>query len=127
MEAERFIKNFKELCEFTAEHTYKDDQIDLGDWRAIKRDLGNGEIQGIAYRKATEINIMYCDNTDIEIDMFITMEKQYEPLLDIALEKYCKEFEISYPSEANISFTLKFKTLREFEVFVYQYLLPLAP
>lgn len=127
MEAERFIKNFKELCEFTAEHTYKDNQIDLGDWRAIKRDLGNGEIQGIAYRKVTEINIMYCDNTDCEIDMFITMEKQYEPLLDIALEKYCKEFKISYPSEANISFTLKFKTLREFEVFVYQYLLPLAP
>jgi hypothetical protein len=127
MEAERFIKNFKELCEFTAEHTYKDDQVDLGDWRAIKRDLGNGEIQGIAYRKATEINIIYCDYTDSEIDMFVTMKKQYEPLLDIALEKHCTTFNIPYPPDADISFTLKFKTLREFEVFVFQYLLPLAP
>lgn len=127
MESERFIRSLRELSEFVAEFSYKDPENKLGDWRAIKQELRNGDLQGLVYRKFTEINIIYSEFAKKQIELFVKMKKQYEPLLDEALDDYCRKYKISYPAESDISFTLYFQSIREFEIFVFQHLLPLSP
>lgn len=126
MEYEYFIRSLRELSEFVAHHSFKDPENKLGDWRAIKQELKNGDIQGLVYRKCTEINIIYSDYNEKQVEFFVRMKKQYEPLLDEALDDYCRKYKINYPSDSDITFTLYFDTLRDFEVFVFQHLLPLG-
>lgn len=126
MEIEYFVRSLRELSEFVAQHSFKDPDNKLGDWRAIKQELKNGDIQGLVYRKCTEINIIYSDYNEKQVEFFVRMKKQYEPLLDEALDDYCRKYKINYPSDSDIIFTLYFDTLRDFEVFVFQHLLPLG-
>lgn len=126
MDYEYFVRCLREMSEFVAEYSFKDPENKLGDWRAIKQDLKNGDLQGLIYRKCTEINIIYSESNEKQIEMFVRMKKQYEPLLEEALFEYCKKFKIKYPDESDISITLSFETITEFEVFIFKYLLPLG-
>ncbi|MGF7534879.1 hypothetical protein AAGG74_14510 [Bacillus mexicanus] len=124
MEKERFIRCLREMSEFLAYNSLKDPENNLGDWRAVKQELKNGDLQGLVYRKSTEINIIYSDFNERQLELFIKMKKQFEPQLNEALEDYCRHFKIEYPKESDITFTLSLEDIKAFEKFIYQYLLP---
>lgn len=124
MDSERFVRCLREMSEFLAYNSFKDPEKKLGDWRAIKQELKDGSIQGLVYRKFTEINIIYSDTDERQIEMFIKIKKQYEPNINEALEDYCRKYKLDYPSESDISFTLYFSEIGEFEKFIFQFLLP---
>ena len=126
METDRFVRCLRELSDFVSKYSFKDQENKLGDWRAIKQQLKNGDIQGLIYRKATEINIIYTNDRERQIEMFIKMKKQYEPLLNEALDNYCREHYIQYPLDSDIAFTIYFNNIEDFEKFIFKYLLPLA-
>ena len=126
MDNDKFVRCLRELSEFVSEYSFKDEGNRLGDWRAVKQELRNGDIQGLVYRKCTEINIIYSKTNEKQIEFFVKMKKQYEPLLAEALEEYCRKYKKDFPRESDILFTLYFETARDFEIFIYQYLLPLG-
>lgn len=126
MDIQGFIRCLREFSEFMSEFSFKDPENSLGDWRAVKQELKNGDVQGLIYRRSTEINIIYSEYAEKEIEMYVKMQKQFDPLFDEALGTYCKINNLPYPNQSNVAFTIYFNTLREFEIFIYQNLLPLG-
>ena len=129
MDKNQLVRFARELSHFLVDFSSDIENVNSGDWKAVKNNINDGDVQIRIYRNITEIIFVYNGAGSVELEVDISLRKQADPLLYKGVVDYLKDKNIPFNDnieESTFKVSLKYEKAEELRDLIYSYILPLG-
>ncbi|WP_273854214.1 hypothetical protein [Guptibacillus spartinae] len=129
MDENQLVRFARELSHFLVDFSNDIENVKSGDWKAVKNNINDGDMQIRIYRNITEIIFVYNGAGSVELEVDISLRKQADPLLYKGVIDFLKDKNIPYSDnieDNSFKVSFKFEKSEELRDLIYTYILPLG-